>query len=79
MSILPLPSHVRAQIRSSVEINSLADVVEGLLKNALDSGAKNLSIAVDFAKGFCSIQDDGAGIQSTDFSSDGHLARAHCE
>lgn len=79
MSIHPLPEDVRAQIRSSVEITSLLDVAEGLLRNALDAGADSVSITLDFAKGFCAVQDDGSGIASSEFSEGGNLARMHCE
>ena len=79
MSIRALPEDVCAQIRSSVEITSLLDVAEGLLTNALDAGADSVSIAVDFAKGFCAVQDNGSGIPSSEFSAGGKLARVHCE
>lgn len=78
MPILPLPDSVRAQLKSSVEILSLADVVEGLLKNALDAGSSNVTIVVDFAKGFCSMKDDGIGIPSSDFDVGGNLASPYC-
>ena len=79
MSIRPLPEDVRAQIRSSVEITSLLDVVDGLLRNALDAGANSVSINVDFAKGFCAVKDDGSGIPSSEFSLHASLTRIHCE
>lgn len=79
MSIRPLPEEVRAQVKSSVEISSLLDVVEGLLRNALDAGANSISINVDFAKGFCTVDDDGSGIPSAEFSQGGNLARIHCK
>ncbi len=79
MSISPLPEDVRAQIKSSVEITSLLDVVDGLLRNALDAGAGSVSITVDFARGFCAVEDNGTGIPSFEFSQRGHLAQIHCE
>ena len=79
MSILPLPENVRAQIKSSIDITSLSDAVEELFKNALDAGASKVTISVDFAKGFCSVKDDGTGIPSSEFGPKGHLARVYCE
>ncbi len=79
MSILPLPDTVREQIKSSIQIITLNDVVEELLKNALDANAATVEIEVDFAKGFCSVKDDGVGIPALEFSHDGNLARPNCE
>jgi DNA mismatch repair protein MLH3 len=79
MSILPLPHDVRTQVKSSVEITSLTDVVEELFKNALDADACNVHVTIDFGKGFCTVKDDGTGIPSSEFSSSGNLARLHRE
>ena len=79
MSILALPDDVRARIKSSIEITSLNNVVEELFKNALDAGAGNVTIEVDFGKGFCSVKDDGVGIPSTEFFIMGRLAQLYCE
>ena len=79
MSIIPLPEDVRAKVKSSVEITSLLDVVEGLFKNALDAGPTNVNVTVDFAKGFCLVKDDGSGIPSSEFAHGGRLAQLYCE
>lgn len=79
MSIRPLSEEVKAQIKSSVQITSLADAVEGLVTNALDSDAAKVTISIDFAKGFCAVEDDGSGIPSAEFLNDGRLAQLHCE
>lgn len=79
MSILPLPDTVREQVKSSTRITTLSDVVEELFKNSLDADAATVEIEVDFAKGFCSIKDDGVGIPALDLSHDGNFARPNCE
>jgi DNA mismatch repair protein MLH3 len=78
MSISRLPEHVRAQIRSSVEITRLSDVVIELLKNCLDAEAASITITFDFARGFCSINDNGHGIPASEFHHDGKLGQLHC-
>lgn len=76
--IAPLSESVRSQITSSVEITSLVDAVEQLLRNALDADASNVRIEVDFKKGFCAVIDNGCGIPAEEFGEDGNLARPHC-
>ena len=78
-SILPLPSEVAAQIRSSTAIPSLNSVVIGLVKNSLDAGARQLYIDVDYARGNCTVEDDGYGIPPSEFTEDGGLAKPHRE
>jgi DNA mismatch repair protein MLH3 len=78
MTIKRLPSHVAAEIRSSAAINSLQDAVAGLLKNALDASATKINISVDFARGNCTVEDDGLGIPPDEFSDDGGLCQPHC-
>ncbi|RMZ79147.1 hypothetical protein DV738_g3514, partial [Chaetothyriales sp. CBS 135597] len=75
MSILPLPQSVQAQLRSSIQILTLADVVEGLVRNSLDAAATSLEVEVDFSKGFCSVGDNGVGIPANEFRDGGNLAQ----
>ena len=77
--ILPLPPDVAAQIKSSTTITSLSSVVIGLVHNSLDARAKKVDIVVDFARGSCSVEDDGSGILPEDFKEEGGLAKACCE
>ncbi|EHY51788.1 hypothetical protein ABEF95_007850 [Exophiala dermatitidis] len=76
--IAPLPENTRLTLSSSQLITSHEDVIEGLVENALDAEARSVSVEVDFAKGYISVRDDGAGIPSTEFTDDGQLARPHC-
>ena len=76
--ILPLPPDVVAQIKSSTAIVSLTDVALELLKNALDAGATTIEATVDFARGGCSIDDDGWGIASLEFKEEGGLGKLYC-
>lgn len=78
MSIRLLSEDVRAQIKSSVQVTSIGDVIEELYRNGVDAGASSVNIVVDFAKGFCSVEDDGSGIASREFQEGGHLAQVHC-
>jgi DNA mismatch repair protein MLH3 len=77
-SILPLPDHVVAQIKSSTTITSLAGVVLELLKNSLDAKATRVDATVDFARGGCIVEDDGLGILPLEFSDDGGLGKLYC-
>lgn len=77
MSIKPLPGDVVAQIRSSVVITSLNDVVCGLIKNSLDAEATRINVTVDYARGNCFIEDDGAGIPPSEFKEGGGLGQLH--
>lgn len=78
MSIKPLPEDVIAQIKSSTTITSLNGVVCGLFKNSLDAGATKITVKIDYARGNCSVEDNGAGILPTEFASDGGLGKLHC-
>ena len=71
--IRPLPGDVAAQIKSSTLIPSLSHAVLGLLDNALDSGARNVDISVNFRRGACTIEDDGFGIRPVEFGEGGGL------
>lgn len=78
-SILPLPEHVVAQIKSSTAIVSLVGVVLELCKNALDAHATRIDLLIDFAHGACTVEDDGLGIAPLEFSEDGCLGKLYCE
>jgi DNA mismatch repair protein MLH3 len=77
-AIRPLSPESQAQIRSSVVITSLNDVIIGLLENALDAGATSVNIRLDYVKGYCSIIDNGAGISAAEFAAEGRLGSLHC-
>lgn len=77
MSIRPLPRHVAEQVKSSVLITSLNDAVSGLVKNALDAGATTIKIYPDYARGGCTVEDNGLGIPPSEFRPDGGLGKAH--
>lgn len=76
-SIFPLPADVLSQIRSSVTIASLNDVVLDLVKNSLDSNASNIEVAVDYSRGSCTVEDNGLGIEPVEFSERGGLGKLH--
>lgn len=78
MSIQPLPGHVVAQIKSSVVITSLNTVVGGLVKNSLDAAATKINVSIDYSRGNCAVEDNGNGIQPSEFSLDGGLGQLHC-
>lgn len=78
MSIKPLPGDVVAQIKSSVTVTSLNSVVIGLIKNSLDAEATKINISVDYSRGNCSIEDNGIGINPSEFKDDGGLGQLHC-
>lgn len=77
-AIRRLPPAAVAQIKSSVLINHLNDVVLELVKNALDAKARSVVITVDFQKGGCTVEDDGSGIPVAEFQERGGLAKRHC-
>ncbi|KAK6579548.1 hypothetical protein PZA11_007784 [Diplocarpon coronariae] len=77
MSIQPLPPDVVAQIRSSITITSLNQVVCELIMNSLDAGATKLDVNIDYSRGGCIVEDDGLGIFPSEFGSDGHLGKLH--
>lgn len=77
-TILPLPEHVVAQIKSSTAIVSLTGVVLELLKNSLDAKATKVEAAIDFARGGCSVEDDGLGIPPLEFREEGGLGKLYC-
>jgi DNA mismatch repair protein MLH3 len=77
--ILPLPPAVQAQIRSSIAMTSLSDVVLELVKNSLDAQARDIYIDVDHLRGCCSVEDDGHGIPVCELAEDGHLGSMYCK
>ena len=77
-TILPLPEHVVAQIKSSTAIVSLTGVVLELLKNSLDAKATKVEAAIDFARGGCSVEDDGLGVSPLEFREEGGLGKLYC-
>jgi len=77
-SIQRLPDDVVAQIKSSTAITSLNGAVCGLLQNSLDAGACTINISVDYARGNCSVEDDGVGIVPSSFREGGGLGDLHC-
>lgn len=78
MSIKPLPGDVVAQIKSSVVITSLNNVICGLVRNSLDAEATKINVAVDYSRGNCSTEDNGIGIPPSEFKEDGGLGQLHC-
>lgn len=78
MSIKPLPTDVVAQIKSSVVITSLNNVICGLIKNSLDAEATRINLSLDYSRGNCSIEDNGTGIPPSEFRDNGGLGQLHC-
>ncbi|KAF1946157.1 DNA mismatch repair protein [Clathrospora elynae] len=76
--ILPLPEEVVAKIKSSTAIVSLTGVALELLKNSLDAKATKIEATVDFARGGCTVEDDGLGISPLEFSEEGGLGKLYC-
>ncbi|KAI1118065.1 hypothetical protein F5Y14DRAFT_400980 [Nemania sp. NC0429] len=77
MSIQPLPDSVVSQIKSSTTITSLNSAVCGLFRNSLDSGATKVTISVEYIRGNCSVEDDGAGILPAEFKPGGGLGKLY--
>lgn len=77
MSIRPLPRHVAEQIKSSAILTSLNDAASGLVKNSLDADATAINIYLDYAKGACTVEDNGVGIPPSEFRLEGGLGKAH--
>ena len=73
-----LPADVAAQIKSSTSISSLESVVLNLVENALDAQARKIHISLDFARGACTVEDDGHGIPVQEFMEDGGLGKPYC-
>ncbi|EXU97917.1 DNA mismatch repair protein [Metarhizium robertsii] len=77
MSIRPLPKDVVDRIKSSSEITSLNQVVCGLLTNSLDACCTKVNISLDYVLGNCTVQDNGLGIEPSEFEQDGGLCKLH--
>ncbi|KAI9880986.1 MAG: DNA mismatch repair protein [Pleopsidium flavum] len=77
--ILPLPADVVAQIKSSTAITSLTGVVLDLVRNSLDAESHKVEIVVDFARGACTVEDDGSGIPPAEFHEDGGLGKMYSQ
>jgi DNA mismatch repair protein MLH3 len=78
MSIRPLSDEVVAQIKSSTAIVSLTGVVLELVKNSLDAKASRIDVTINFARGDCTVEDDGLGIPPAEFDEDGGLGKLYC-
>ncbi|KAF7503951.1 hypothetical protein GJ744_002976 [Endocarpon pusillum] len=78
-SIRLLPVEAQLQLKSSVALNSLNDVVVGLVKNALDAQAQRIYVGLDYLRGNCCVEDDGVGIPAAEFEVGGGLGLMHCE
>ena len=77
--ILQLPPDVQAQIKSSIAIASLSDVVIELIKNSLDAQARAVCVDVDYLRGGCSVEDDGDGIPAAELGEKGNLGTMYCK
>ncbi|KAE8448910.1 hypothetical protein EG329_008706 [Mollisiaceae sp. DMI_Dod_QoI] len=77
MSIKPLPPEVIAQIKSSITITSLNGVICELIKNSLDAASTKIEINVDYNRGGCIVEDDGLGIQPSEFGENGSLGKLY--
>lgn len=73
--IRPLPADVACQINSSITFTSVNAVILELVKNSLDARPAQIHISVDYAKGSCSVEDNGVGIPPDEFESDGGLGK----
>ena len=62
MSIRQLPEDVVGKLKSSTVIVSLNGAAIGLVSNALDAEAAKINITVDYARGNCTVEDNGCGI-----------------
>ena len=74
-----LPDDIRTKVSSSCTIITSEDVIEGLVRNALDAHARSITIEADFTRGFFTVSDDGAGIRDIEFLEQGQLAKPHCK
>jgi hypothetical protein len=76
--IEPLSNDLGYQISSSSHITSPEQVIEGLLRNALDAEARKVVIEANLVKGQITVRDNGHGIEPFEFSVQGHLAKDNC-
>ncbi|OBS27718.1 hypothetical protein FPOA_01660 [Fusarium poae] len=77
MIIRQLPQDVVDKIKSSVNITSLNGVICGLIANSLDAGASKVNISIDYARGNCTVEDNGSGIPPEEFKDGGGLGKLH--
>lgn len=77
LAIRPLPAEAIAQIKSSIVITSLNDVILELLKNSLDATSHKVEISVDYSRGGCVVNDNGIGIPPSEFYEVGGLGKLH--
>ncbi|KAL4906397.1 hypothetical protein BDW74DRAFT_150252 [Aspergillus multicolor] len=75
--IQPLPREVAAKIKSSTSITHLNAVILDLVKNALDANAQSIFVTVDYRRGGCVVEDDGAGILPIEFELEGGLGKSY--
>lgn len=60
-----------------MKITNLNAVVVELIKNALDAGARSVSVVVDYRRGGCIVEDDGCGLPAAEFGDGAGLCRPH--
>jgi DNA mismatch repair protein MLH3 len=75
--ILPLPTKVIAQIKSSAVVTNLNAVIQELVQNSLDANSSKITVEVDFGRGSCAAEDDGVGIEPREFDIEGGLGKLH--
>lgn len=75
--ITPLSAEDIAQIKSSITVTSLNDVVLGLLCNALDANASRVVVEVCSSRGTCTVEDNGEGIPVDEFEEHGGLLKCY--
>ena len=82
MSLLPsasrivqLPPDVAAQVRSSIAITTLQDVIVQLLCNSIDAHSTLVDIEIDSSRGSCVVEDNGVGIATAEFGPGGSLGK----
>jgi DNA mismatch repair ATPase MutL len=66
---------IAAYLRSSVNITSLASVLEQLLKNALEANAHHIRVNLNLEQWSLTVQDDGEGIDGSQLEA---VGRRYC-
>lgn len=77
MAIRRLPDGVIDKIRSASSVTSLNQVVSGLVKNALDAEASKIVIYVDYTRGNVTVEDNGEGIDPSEFGLEAGLLQPY--